>query len=373
MTTPKSPPTRAVSPPLRCQGSLRSVPDSRRLGSSCVNFESKIYLATRKREQKECDRSTHNDTPVKHTDDPGDFKNFPEIPRRTAEVLASKGIVGLFPIQQSCFYPVYTRKDMIARDLTGSGKTFAFGLPLIEFLRKNQLFGTGKVQAIMLAPTRELALQITAELSKLKHSPEEFKIVTVYGGVSVTEQANQLRRGVDLFVGTTGRVLDHIERGNINFSDTKSVVLDEADVMLKLGFKEDVEKILSKVHSECPKGLQVLLFSATVPDWVRDIARQHMSPDFQVVDLAQDLKKKTARNIRHVAIEVNWHQRLDALSKILNCYGGSGRIIVFTSTKAYANSLLLSDKITHEVEVMHGDIAQNQREVTIKRFKDAKF
>jgi ATP-dependent RNA helicase DeaD len=141
---------------------------------------------------------------------------------------------------------------MIARDLTGSGKTFAFGLPIITYLRKHKLLKTGKVQAIMLAPTRELALQITAELTKVKHSVEEFKIVTVYGGVSVMEQANALKAGVDLFVGTTGRVLDHIERGNIDFSDLKSIVLDEADVMLKLGFKEDVEKILSKVHEVNP-------------------------------------------------------------------------------------------------------------------------
>lgn len=137
---------------------------------------------------------------------------------------------------------------MIARDLTGSGKTFAFGLPLVEWLRNKKLLGTGKVQAIILAPTRELALQITAELTKLKHSPEEFKIVTVYGGVSVMDQANQLKRGVDLFVGTTGRVKDHIERGNIDFSEMKSLVLDEADVMLKLGFKEDVDHILEQAR-----------------------------------------------------------------------------------------------------------------------------
>lgn len=279
----------------------------------------------------------------------------------------------MFPIQQACFYPIYKREDMIARDLTGSGKTFAFGLPTIEYLRNNKLFGTGRVQAIMLAPTRELAIQITNELTRMKLSPEEFKIVTVYGGVSVMDQANQLKRGVDLFVGTTGRVLDHIERGNIDFSDCKTVILDEADVMLKLGFKEDVEKILSKIKSECDQKQQVLLFSATVPEWVRDIAREHMTPDFKVIDLAQDLTKKTARNIRHIAIESQYRDRLDALAKVLSFYGGTGKILVFTSTKADANSLLLSDKITHEVEVMHGDIAQNQREVTMKRFKDGKF
>lgn len=98
-----------------------------------------------------------------------------------------------------------------------------------------------------------------------------------------------------------------------------------------------------------------------------------MKPNFRVVDLCQDLKNKTAKNVRHLAVECQWHQRLDTLTKVLNCYGGTGRIIVFTSTKADANSMLLSDKITHDVEVMHGDIAQNQREVTLKRFKDHKF
>jgi superfamily II DNA/RNA helicase len=258
--------------------------------------------------------------------------------------------------------------------LTGSGKTFAFGLPLIEYLRKNKLFKCGKVQAIMLAPTRELALQITTELTKMKHSPEEFRIVTVYGGVPVEDQARQLKQGVDLFVGTTGRIKDHIERGNIDFSQLKTVVLDEADVMLKLGFKEDVDHILMKCREVCSKqNLQICLFSATVPAWVKDIAREHMKSDFRVIDLAVDLHNKTAKNVRHLAIDCPFHERLSALSKVLNYYGGTGRIIVFTSTKNDANSLLLSGEISHDVEAMHGDIAQNQREVTMKRFKEGKF
>lgn len=174
---------------------------------------------------------------------------------KSVEVMKSKGYMNLFPIQQHCFYPVYNREDLIARDLTGSGKTVAFGLPTIEYLRKNNLLGTGKVQAIMLAPTRELAIQITAELSKLKHHENEFRIVTVYGGVAIDIQTNQLRRGVDIFVGTTGRVKDHIERGNIDFSGLKSLILDEADVMLKLGFKEDVDHILMKAREVCQKDL----------------------------------------------------------------------------------------------------------------------
>jgi ATP-dependent RNA helicase DeaD len=138
---------------------------------------------------------------------------------------------------------------LIARDLTGSGKTIAFGLPTVEYLRRAKLLGCRKVQAIVLAPTRELAIQVTKEIEKLKHYDTEFRVVTVYGGVNIEDQTRQLRHGVDIFVGTTGRVLDHIERGNIDFSDLKTIVLDEADQMLKLGFKEDIDRILNKIKS----------------------------------------------------------------------------------------------------------------------------
>ena len=185
----------------------------------------------------------------------GEYESFPEIPEKTREILRAKKYKNLFPIQQHAFYPIYHGHDLIGRDLTGSGKTFAFGLPIIESLRKQKVLGNRKLKAIMLAPTRELAIQITKELEKMKHHQDEFKIVTVYGGVPVEGQAHQLKTGVDFFVGTTGRVLDHIERGNINFENLKTIVLDEADVMLKLGFKEDVDNILRNVSDSISHNL----------------------------------------------------------------------------------------------------------------------
>ena len=116
------------------------------------------------------------------------------------------------------FRNVYNREDLMVRDLTGSGKTLGFTLPLVEYLRKNKLFGTGAIQAIALAPTRELALQITRVFNDLKHHDREYNVLAVYGGVSIYDQTSQLRKGVDIFVGTTGRVLDHMNRGNLNFS-----------------------------------------------------------------------------------------------------------------------------------------------------------
>jgi len=120
--------------------------------------------------------------------------------------------------------------------------------------------------------------------------------------VSVDDQARQLRQGVDFFVGTCGRVLDHIERGNIDFSALKTVILDEADQMLKQGFKEEIDKILAECRRQCGRDLQILLFSATIPRWVRDVASSHMKQSVRIVDLAMELKNKTARNVEHLAI-----------------------------------------------------------------------
>ena len=140
---------------------------------------------------------------------------------------------------------------------------------MVELFRKEKLFGSGRPQARILAPTRELALQISKELEALKHSPKEYNVLTVYGGKSLDEQTWQLRRGVDIFVGTTGRVKDHIERKNFDFSSLKLVALDEADRMLDMGFKEDVEFIMGTIKAAGPQDVQCLLFSATVPYWVQ--------------------------------------------------------------------------------------------------------
>lgn len=258
--------------------------------------------------------------------------------------------------------------------MTGSGKTLAFSLPIVEYLRANHLFKTGQTQAIILAPTRELALQIARTLSELKHHDNEYSVITVYGGTSINDQAHRLRKGVDIFVGTTGRVLDHLNRGNLrNFSQLKALILDEADQMLNMGFKEDVDKILEKIKESTETPPQFLLFSATVPSWIKDLAHNYLRPNWQMIDLAKNLKDKTQKNINHISISCPYHNRQQTLADLLIIYGGLGQTIVFTSTKAEANTLILSDKINKDIEVMHGDIAQSQREVTLHRFKEHKF
>lgn len=195
--------------------------------------------------------------PITHNpEDPvgaGDFSNFPELDVTTVTKLRARGITQLFPVQYGTFRKIYNKEDLIVRDLTGSGKTLGFCLPMVTMLRKERLFGQGKPSAMILAPTRELALQIAKELQALKHSDREYNVLTVYGGTSFDEQIYQLRRGVDIFVGTCGRVIDHINKGNFDFSLLKFAILDEADQMLNLGFKENVEEIMGAIKSAGPK------------------------------------------------------------------------------------------------------------------------
>ena len=203
---------------------------------------------------------------------PGDFANFPEIDSNAIAGLKARGIDTLFPVQYMTFNRIYNHEDLIVRDLTGSGKTLGFCLPMLMRLRRERSFGQGKPQAMILAPTRELALQITKELHALKYSENEFNVLTVYGGTNIHEQTHQLRRGVDIFVGTCGRVIDHMHRGNFDFSTLKFAILDEADQMLNLGFKENVEEIMGTIKSAGLSELQCLMFSATIPRWVQNIA-----------------------------------------------------------------------------------------------------
>jgi len=155
---------------------------------------------------------------------------------------------------------------------------------------------------MILAPTRELALQISKELQALKHHDREYNVLTVYGGSNIDEQTYQLRRGVDIFVGTCGRVIDHIERKNFDFTCLKYAVLDEADQMLNLGFKENVTFIVDTIKSAGLKDLQCLMFSATIPKWVESIAMTFLKPGHTKIDLVKDLKNKTSKTVKHLAI-----------------------------------------------------------------------
>ena len=249
-----------------------------------------------------------------------------------------------------------TDKDIIAQAQTGTGKTAAFGLPIIQMLTAR-----GQApQAIVLVPTRELALQVTQELQSFNTGG--LAIAPIYGGASITEQLRRLKKGIDIVVGTPGRILDHIRRRTLDLSEIAYMVLDEADEMLNMGFIEDIEAIMQEMTS--PK--RVLLFSATMPERIASLARNYMNdPDL----LKVESKNITTDLTNQIYFEVREGDKLDALTRIIDVepefYG-----IVFSRTKVgvdeTVNRLL---ERGYAVEGLHGDISQVQREKILGKFK----
>ena len=305
-----------------------------------------------------------------------DFTEFPQIPKKTIDKLKDMGITSLFPIQSGCFSSIYKGKDLIGRDLTGTGKTLAFCIPIVERFRKEGLFkqGSSSLKAIILAPTRELALQVSKVLKWLKHHGDEFKVITVYGGVPIDVQTKELRNGVDFFVGTTGRVLDHIRRGNINFEKMKAVVLDEADQMLNMGFAEEIEKIMECINSKVKNKIQVCLFSATIPEWIKEAWSKYMDEDYDYINLAENLTNKTPRNVTHILINTENEDRSEILDCIFGnyCQDKDSKSIVFTATKSDARLISQLGVLKGRAEALHGDVPQKSREWVLKRFREGK-
>lgn len=253
-----------------------------------------------------------------------------------------------------------SKQDVIAQAQTGTGKTAAFGLVFVE----NLIEHLGHPQAIVLAPTRELAVQVSEEINSLK-GDKGLSIVPIYGGQSISLQLKQLKRGVDIVIGTPGRVLDHLERGSLDISAVKYMVLDEADEMLNMGFIEDIEKVLEKT----PDDRQLLLFSATMPKRIMSLAKNYM-PDYQLI---QAKKKQLTNNlVDQLYYEVNRADKFDALCRIIDIeeefYG-----IIFCRTKVDVDevSKKLEDR-GYAVGALHGDIAQKQREKVLESFKEKK-
>jgi len=313
---------------------------------------------------------------------PGPELESYRISPKTIELLSKQGITSLFPIQQSTFDLIYDKHDIMGRDLTGSGKTLAYCLPLVERMRQQKLIEVGKKRTdrspliIIMVPTRELVIQVNNMLSSIKHE-NEYQSLGIYGGAAIEGQIEGLRRGVEIVVGTTGRLLDHLERGTLKLSSLQCIILDEADRMLDMGFQEDVEKIFEYIHGTKGEAKadspQCLLFSATFPIWVKRVAGKYLKPNYGLIDLAKDLTNKTVSTVKHLAIFCPYFNRMSILADIILCYGGTfGKTIVFTQTKAEANELYLSEKLK-DIEVLHGDIPQQQREITFKGFKEGRF
>ena len=277
------------------------------------------------------------------------------------EAVRAKGFETPSPIQ-SLTIPVLLRgeRDVIAQAQTGTGKTAAFGLPIIDRLEPSKK----NVQALILVPTRELALQVTEELLSFNRF-KRLSIAAIYGGASMSEQLRRLQRGIDIVVGTPGRILDHIRRGTLNLAGIHYLILDEADEMLNMGFIEDIEEIMG--HTNDTK--RVLLFSATMPDRIVALSKNYMrDPELLRVEATQLTTELTDQ----IYFEVREADKFDALTRIIDVepefYG-----IVFCRTKVSVDQIVSRlQEQGYAAEGLHGDVSQAQREKILRSFKNRK-
>ncbi|KAK4800027.1 hypothetical protein SAY86_025392 [Trapa natans] len=281
--------------------------------------------------------------------------------------LAKKGITKLFPIQKAVLEPAMQGRDMIGRAKTGTGKTLAFGIPIMDKIIKfNLKHGRGRNPlALVLAPTRELARQVEKEFYE---SAPNLDTICVYGGTPITRQMHQLDYGVDVVVGTPGRVIDLLKRGSLNLGEVQFVVLDEADQMLAVGFEEDVETILQRL----PQNRQSMMFSATMPNWIRSLTKKYLK-DPLTIDLVGDDDQKLAEGISLYSIAAEMHSKAAIIGPLITEHAKGGKCIVFTQTKRDADRLAYAMARSYRCEALHGDISQNQRERTLAGFRDGHF
>ncbi|MFT4199864.1 DEAD/DEAH box helicase [Gordonia sp. (in: high G+C Gram-positive bacteria)] len=263
------------------------------------------------------------------------------------------------PIQAATIPPLMSGRDVVGLAQTGTGKTAAFAAPILSRIDT----AARKPQALVLAPTRELALQVAEAFGRYSTHIPELKVLPIYGGQSYGIQLSGLRRGAQVIVGTPGRVIDHLDKGTLDISELEFLVLDEADEMLTMGFAEDVERILA----DTPDSKQVALFSATMPKAIGRLAQKYLHDP---VEITVKAKTSTAQNITQKFLQVSHQRKLDALTRVLEVETFDG-MIVFVRTKQATEEL--AEKLRARglsAMAINGDMVQAQRERTINQLKD---
>jgi len=281
---------------------------------------------------------------------------IPEIQKAIIEL----GFEQPMPVQTEVIPQLLANtRDIIALAQTGTGKTAAFGIPIIQKINVKQL----SPQTLILCPTRELCLQIAGDLTDYSTYVQDIKILPVYGGSSIDSQIRTLKRGVHIIVATPGRLIDLIKRKTVSLSDVHTMVLDEADEMLNMGFSEDIDEILSHL----PEERSMLLFSATMPKEIEKITRKYMSDP---VEITIGRKNEGALNVRHLYFMVHARDKYLALKRIVdyypNIYG-----IVFCRTRKETQEI--ADKLMqdgYDADSLHGDLSQSQRDLVMAKFRN---
>ncbi|MHC1785640.1 MAG: DEAD/DEAH box helicase [Christensenellales bacterium] len=285
-----------------------------------------------------------------------------EVSEDVLKALEGMGIKSPTSIQKECIPVMMAGRDIIGIAPTGTGKTIAFGIPMLEYISLSEQ----RVQEVVLAPTRELAMQITAELDSLSHFIPQVRVATLYGGQPIAKQLTALKRRPQILVATPGRLLDMLQRGMVHLDQVHTMVIDEADEMLKMGFVKDVTRIIESV----PPTRQLVMFSATTNADVQTISWKFQQ---EPVEIYVEAKEEDKPRITQYTIVVPRESKTERLGYLLDS-DEYKRVMVFTNTKHMAQRL--SDKLRkqgYESEALHGDIPQNQRTRIMLDYKRGKF
>lgn len=285
------------------------------------------------------------------------------ISPKLVQTLLGYGISRPTPVQEAAIPVLLTGEDAIVQAQTGTGKTLAFLLPIMDKLRADR----PEAQALIITPTRELAIQITAEARKLAAAREGISILAAYGGQDVERQLRKLQNGTQLVIGTPGRLLDHLRRGSLTLGAVRMLVLDEADQMLHMGFLAEVEAIIRMV----PKSRQTMLFSATMPDNVKRLAKTYMDRprDIRIAETS----RVTLDNIRQIAVECTDRGKQGALVELIRSHRPY-LAVIFCRTKRRASKLNEAlQEAGFASDELHGDLSQSKREQVMRAFREAKL
>ncbi|MDU4326504.1 MAG: DEAD/DEAH box helicase [Clostridium celatum] len=274
-------------------------------------------------------------------------------------ILKTSGIINPTEIQEKSIKDILNGKDIIAEAQTGTGKTLAFLLPIFENIKPN----SKDIECLIITPTRELALQITEEAEKLKQG-KEIGVLAMYGGKDIGSQLNKLKGNIQIIIATPGRLLDHIKRKTVDLKKLKTIVIDEADQMLLMGFRNEIDSIMK----ERPKKVQTLCFSATMDSAVKKLAYRYMK---EPVVISVKKEEVTLDNIKQEVVETTDRLKREALCTVLD-EDNPFMAIIFCRTKRRADELeVVMHRKGYNCKVIHSDIPQNKRERIMKSFRNA--
>jgi|AntRauTorckE6833_2_1112554.scaffolds.fasta_scaffold15358_1 ATP-dependent RNA helicase DeaD len=278
----------------------------------------------------------------------------------TTEAVQQLGFEKPMPIQQQAIpLLIENNTDIVALAQTGTGKTAAFGLPLIERIEHS----VNLPQALVLAPTRELCIQITKDIKDYSRNQQQINTLAIYGGSSINKQIKALNRGVQIIAATPGRLLDLLNRGKIDTSAISTVVLDEADELLNMGFQKD----LNSIFDTLPKHYNTWLFSATMPNSVANIAKRYMNNPKKIT---VGTKNAGAENVTHQYVTVSPHDRYDALKRLIDVYPDMYAIIFCRTRRNTRKTAKRLNRDGYSADAIHGDLSQNQRDRVMGKFRN---